>query len=1484
MKEYIENNHYKQSKKEKIQMIYNDKQSDNNLNKTKRIRNNNYILLFMLFISINSILLFFFIIIMKITFIHSQKNKKYQNRKLQQADKIIIKISGKGTQTVLCYNFKSPPSEVYLNNNLVDLNSGYTINNIIDEENTVILKWNYRIETFDFIFAFLWNIIEVDLTNFDTSKITSMDHMFSDCYNLKSVKLDNIDTSSTISMYAMFIRCYSLTSLNLSSFHTSSLKIISYMFNKCYSLTSLDLSNFDTSSVDEFNNLFESCGSLVYLNISNFNTLKATSMVNTFYNCSSLKSLDLSSFVTSSVTSMENMFSYCSSLTSLDLSNFQTSSVSSFKNMFYECNNVISINIPNFNLLNCEYMSNMFGNCNNLQFINMSNVVEGNRLNSGNMIDMFVGVPENLVLCTNNENNIQKIESELQKKKCPINDCSNNWKKHQNIFISESNTCADECSGGMHEYKKKCYWNCPEYTHLSDDNKYCLNDCSEDLPFEKNEECVEKCNIQDFLNNICIINNKNIDTKEYIVYEIRKEIIDGSINSLLANLLDGDKNDLIVKDINEIYQITTVYNQKNNEYNNGEITINIGECEDILKSHYHINEDETLIIFKMDYFIDDFLIPITEYEIYHPITKEKLDLNVCNSVPINIYIPVGIDETNINKYNPNSEYYKEVICQNDLECEKDNILSERINEFNDNFLSLCEKNCLYKEYFSETKKVLCECNIKNEFMKLSEILNMKNELLYQITQSSKESVAIEKESESQSDSESDTDSESQSDSESDTKSDTDFESESDSYLNEELITFSNLMNKNYIPDNTKETINTVLDLFVEALKNKTINSSKDEIITGENIIFQMTTTKRQNDYINNNKLSNISSIDLKECEEKLKSHYQIDDSDSLVILKIDIKNNITPSTQIEYEVYNPKTLEKLELSVCEGIQIDIYPPVDLNQNMYNLVKNLKEQGYDLFNSSDNFYNDLCSPYSSIDNTDVLLKDRKYDFYNSNITLCEDTCEYKEFDINSLKAKCQCKLKTEIKSDEVKFSPNKIIENFYKIDEFSNIKVAACYNLVFNLIRLKKNYGSYIIISVSFIFIITMIINFITINQKIKSIFKNISSKYRTTIDVINKIKGKNSSNKSKVKINNNIKINNNKKINNNIKVDNNNKFLKSKLKSSKKNVNNPKKKKNFNILKISNRNNKRNKTGRGDNSASNAKMSTYKEKLIYIDNSKHKNNTINNIVINKFYNTSKKNKYMKKEEVIGYNIIKDIITYIPKAKRRQFFCEGELNELSYEYSLVIDFRSFFQLYYSLLKQNHILFNTFVVHNDYNIFLLKLSLFVLNFALFCFVNTLFFDDDLIHKIYEEKGKYNFNYQIPKILYSIVITQILSFLLEHLSLLQDNFLSIKDNGPNFIKMNIKKATKIIKIKALLFYIIGILLLIFFWYFLSAFNALYSNIQIQLIKDILISYCTSFLYPFVLILFPTGLRLISLRYKKKCLFTFNKIIVNKIISICE
>ena len=82
-----------------------------------------------------------------------------------------------------------------------------------------------------------------------------------------------------------------------------------------------------------------------------------------------------------------------------------------------------------------------------------------------------------------------------------------------------------------------------------------------------------------------------------------------------------------------------------------------------------------------------------------------------------------------------------------------------------------------------------------------------------------------------------------------------------------------------------------------------------------------------------------------------------------------------------------------------------------------------------------------------------------------------------------------------------------------------------------------------------------------------------------------------------------------------------------------------------------------------------------------------------------------------------------------------------------------------QYYWRLLKQKHLIFFSFIPSNDYNLIIIKISLFLFIFSLNLTVNALFFNDSTMHKIYEDKGEYNFIYQMPQILYSTLITTII-----------------------------------------------------------------------------------------------------------------------------
>ena len=157
--------------------------------------------------------------------------------------------------------------------------------------------------------------------------------------------------------------------------------------------------------------------------------------------------------------------------------------------------------------------------------------------------------------------------------------------------------------------------------------------------------------------------------------------------------------------------------------------INLGECEAKLKDTYHIEPSLPLIIFKIDYFEPDKLnIPIIGYEIYHPITKEKLNLSYCEDILIKLNIPVNIDETNLFKYDPNSQFYNDNCYAYTTVNGTDIILTDRKQEFSDNQLSLCETNCTYTGYIKEDKQSSCECNIKNKMDTITEIIENPNKL------------------------------------------------------------------------------------------------------------------------------------------------------------------------------------------------------------------------------------------------------------------------------------------------------------------------------------------------------------------------------------------------------------------------------------------------------------------------------------------------------------------------------------------------------------------------------------------------------------------------------------------------------------------------------------------------------------------------------------------------------------------------------------
>ena len=564
----------------------------------------------------------------------------------------------------------------------------------------------------------------IDIGNFNTSKVTSMSHMFYGCSSLTSINLINFNTSLVTTMYSMFDGCKSLTSIDVTIFNTSHVKdmdsmfrdccLLSFidvsnfntlqtidmrnMFNGCSALTSIDLTNFNTSKVIYIYSMFNGCKSLTFINITNFDTSKVTSMDSLFKGCSKLTSIDLSNFDTSQVTSMSSMFSGCSSLTlinvsnfdtskvismyfmfngckllaSLDLSNFDTSQVISMYNMFSDCSSLTSLDLSGFNTSLVREMGNLFSNCRNLEYINLENFDEQKMKELFFNRYIFYLVPENVVICINENITGTIIFPQIKNKKCYVIDCTTEWKSKQ------------------------------KYLQINDNGTFV---------------CLTK-DLKNMLKDILINERNNTDKKseeEEITYydNILKNVeeIFTSDNYDTSNL-DNGKDDILETEKMTI-TFTTSDNQKNN-INNNMSSINLGECENLLRKYYNISNNETIYMKKIDVVQEGKKTSKVEYQVYCKLFGTnliKLNLTTCSDSMVSISIPIELPE-NFDKFNSSSAYYNDICYTTTSEDGTDIPIKDRQTNYVGNEIIVCQEDCEFSKYDSQKSRAECSCKAK----------------------------------------------------------------------------------------------------------------------------------------------------------------------------------------------------------------------------------------------------------------------------------------------------------------------------------------------------------------------------------------------------------------------------------------------------------------------------------------------------------------------------------------------------------------------------------------------------------------------------------------------------------------------------------------------------------------------------------------------------------------------------------------------------
>ena len=1014
---------HKKVKKRKIKLLIKDKKV------TQQCENYNYCNIMFQKYNYMSSVFYHFLLIILISYALAESLIIKNKRNLNSMNSIYLKITGNKLTKVL--GIKSGfPNVVYLNDILTTIDSS---GNIVIEKNEInnnlTMIWYNPIDNCEKLFQSVSSAIEIDLSNFDTSKVTTMRSMFVDCINVKYINFSNVITSLVTDMTNMFSGCNSLTSVDLSNFDTSKVTLMENMFLECSSLTFLNLSNFDTSHLTKMKSMFDNCRSLESIDLSNFDTSKITNMENLFYDCISLTSLNLSSFNTIKVRNMELMFFECFLLKSLDLSKMDTSFVTNMRYMFYGCSSLTSLNISNFNTSNVENMEHLFDGCFSLKSLNLRSFNTSSVLN---MDFMFYDCKSLISL------DLSSFEFNQVK----MGHCFSNCYSLKSIkFPKEQYITSDIYSMFYDCFSLESLdLSCFDFFFV-ENLDFLFYGCSSLTSLDTSKmEIVSATNLAFMFYGCNELSSLNFSTWITVYVE--------NLNSIFY-----DCTSLKYLDLSN-FDTSSVTNMKSAFFNCIKLTsINFGNFDtskvtDMRSMFYGCSSLRELDLSSFD---------------TSSVNNMKSMFFGCNKL-------TSLDLLNFNIRNVINIASMFSECSNLAYINFYNYTEENVENMKDIFFGTSDNLiiCINSEenaqnLISQLSKLKCAINdcsfdwklrkqkiIKDKRICIDNCLNNENyQYEYEYfcfdkcptgTHSSKDNKYI---------------------------------CEEDPHKCIENFQFVNLEENVCVEDCSPEdfylgkcTLNLhdgpsqsiLIKNIIEGIKSGQLNLLLTDVLNGkeehiikqeEDTLYQITTSYNQN---NNIKNENVSLIKLGECENIIKEQYGLTKEDPLIIFKIEKKIKGLKIPLIEYEIFSPKIKNEIDLNYCikAGVNISIYIPININESI--LFK------YDPNNS---YYNDICYTYTTENGTDISLYDRKNE-YNNNMILCTVNCNYSGYDLDEKQVICQCQPKNNISLFSIE-NKEELIENLISLKSKTNLNVLKCTNILFSKDGFIKNIGSYIIL-------------------------------------------------------------------------------------------------------------------------------------------------------------------------------------------------------------------------------------------------------------------------------------------------------------------------------------------------------------------------------------------------------------------------------------
>ena len=762
--------------------------------------------------------------------------------------------------------------------------------------------------------------------------------------------------------------------------------------------------------------LFKDCKNITNIDFTQFDFSQGLIANGMFYNCESLTSLNLHDYSGKiKVEGISNIFTNCFSLTSLNLSNLDVSAIKDISGLFNGCKSLISLDLSNF-AISVQRGEKMFYNCPNLIYVNLINT----HFCSPNVnINNFLSEPKNIVFCSG----CGPIHTIINNYSCAVIDCTENWKLSQKKINLENNQCVNNCSltqNNKFNYNSMCYVSCPNGTY---DNNFNCEDCHPDCKTCDQASQADNTNCRS-----CLSSNKFLHLGNCIDNCIKGYYVD-----------ENDSTNKICKcDLDKCYKCSKESFTQN-------LCIS---CNDGYYPKYSDNKTSFIDCYKS---INGYYLDIANKEsFFKPCYKSCEICNISGNETHHNCIKCKSDF-----FSMDLQYYKNCYnncsylsyfdfesntsyCTPDFSCpEKYNKLIPDKKECIDN----CEKDVDYKYEFRKTCYKECPegsniSSLNNSFYCEA---SCPEEMPFVIT-STQECVK--------------------------------YCSFNDIKENLCILNFQKEEDKEEIT-NEKEKEIKLMDLMLKNIGDNFLSGDYDtsKLDKGEDDVYELgkmtiTFTTPENQKNNTNK--NVTIIDLGYCETLLRDENHMQDNETLYIKKIDIIQDGIKIPKIEYEVYRKvfgNNFVKLNLSICGDNKVSITVPVEISE----------KENMDKLNTSSEYFNNICYKASSNTGTDMSLKDRQKEFVEGNKTLCQEDCDFSDYNHSFKVANCSCKIKESPSSvADMNINKDKLYTTFDNKKSSSNLGITSC-NVLSSKENIISNVGFFLLLAILAIFIVVFII-------------------------------------------------------------------------------------------------------------------------------------------------------------------------------------------------------------------------------------------------------------------------------------------------------------------------------------------------------------------------------------------------------------------------